>query len=202
MELPVVAKADAKLVNDVVERLVTLSREDLRATGVLVSLSTNAEPVTVSRKALLGTLRFEDLRSREILRFDPSSVRRLVRTLPGRPVQTLVAHRETRTWRVEGGDDKSVVDTEALAGVLAELNPLKAARIERLKVAANELAVYGLEKPSFVIAVDPEAAGAIRRNLLIGEATAGGRFATVGASEAVFVISNETLARLSAACIE
>ena len=41
-----------------------------------------------------------------------------------------------------------------------------------------------------------------RQNIMVGKKTKGGRFATIGASDAVFVIGDEVLNRLSADIIE
>jgi hypothetical protein len=54
-----------------------------------------------------------------------------------------------------------------------------------------------------VVAVDVEAPGAARRNILLGgAASGGGRYATVGGADAVFVISKQTAAALTAELVE
>ena len=73
---------------------------------------------------------------------------------------------------------------------------------EKLKVLAADLDDYGLDKPSLTIAIDQEVDAAVRRNIMVGKKTKGGRFATIGASDAVFVIGDEVLNRLSADIIE
>ena len=86
--------------------------------------------------------------------------------------------------------------------VLSVLNPLRAGRIERLKVAPEDLARYGLEKPFLTVAVDQDREDAVRRNILIGAETEGGRFATVGSSDAVFVLPDEVVRKLGSALVD
>ena len=71
-------------------------------------------------------------------------------------------------------------------------------RIEKLKVPAADLDDYGLDKPFLTVAVDQETEGVIRRNIIIGKKTKGGRFATIGSSDAVFVIDDAQVDALSA----
>jgi len=52
------------------------------------------------------------------------------------------------------------------------------------------------------VAIDQETGDAVRRNILVGGRTEGGRFATVGSSEAIFVISDETVDALSSQLVE
>ena len=71
-------------------------------------------------------------------------------------------------------------------------------RVEKLKVMASELAFYGLEHPFLTLAVDLDRADAVRRNIFVGApAVGGGRYATVGSSDAVFVISDADVTALT-----
>ena len=94
------------------------------------------------------------------------------------------------------------MDVAAFAAVLAELHPLKAERIVKLKVQPSDLRLYGLEKPRLVVAIDFSTPGAVRRNLQIGEATQGGAYATVGAADAVFVLSDRAVTAFSASLLK
>ena len=47
------------------------------------------------------------------------------------------------------------------------------------------------------VAIDQAKEDSVRRNILIGDEAQGGRFATLGATDAVFVISQEVLNRLT-----
>ena len=58
---------------------------------------------------------------------------------------------------------------------------------------------YGLDDPRFTIAIDQFKDDAVRRNVLIGEAApGGGRYATLGAADAVFVLPERAVGLLTA----
>jgi len=198
LDSPVAAAADAATAQALLDKVLSLSSLDVRSEGLKVTVTTNAEPVTVSRASVLGKRRLEDLRSKEILRIDPVVVKRLVRTVPGggaRP-ESVVYGRERRTWNAEAEGKAASVNEKGVLEVLSAINPLNALRIERLKVSADDLARYGLETPYLTIAVDQDREDAVRRNIIIGSQTDGGRFATVGSADAVFVLSDETVGKL------
>lgn len=199
LDSPVAAAADAVTAAALLDKVLALSAVDVRSSGLKVAVSTNSEPVTVSRASLLGARRLEDLRSKEILRIDPVVVKRIVQTLPGADVKpvAVVYGRERRTWSVEGASRASAVNERSVMAVLSAVNPLQALRIARLKVSAEDLQRFGLETPHMTVAIDQDRENAVRRNIIIGAKTAGGRFATVGSADAVFVLSDETVARLA-----
>ena len=197
MDSPVAAATDAASVEKVLRRLCALRSDVLAAQGLSVSLSSNAAPVTVARRALDG-LRLEDLRSREVLKIDPAGVRRIVSTRAGRST-AVVFDRDRGVWNVESSDRDGTVSAETVRDLLAALDPLEATQTVKLKVSAADLRAYGLEHPARRLAIDFQKADAVRRNILIGDrAPGGGRFATPGASDAVFVLSDATVRRLSA----
>ena len=204
IETPVSAPADSERVNRLLNRILTLSSSDITASGLAVSLSTNSAPVTVSRDAVLGNLRFDDLRSKEILRIDPVTVKRIVMSSQDKNVKpTAVEYsRERRSWNVgQESSQQGKVDENGVASVLSALNPLRAERIERLKVSASDLALYGLENPRLTVAVDQDIEKSLRRNIMLGNRTENGCFATVGSSDAVFVISDETAGKISGSIV-
>ncbi|MGN0853986.1 MAG: DUF4340 domain-containing protein [Kiritimatiellia bacterium] len=196
MDSPVAAATDPTTVRALVVRLCALRSEALAKDGLIVSLSTNTAPVTVSRHAVLADLRLENLRSRRILRIEPASVRRIVSTQGGRST-AVVYDRDRGVWNVEASEKPGTVSAPAAADILAALNPLRAEWIVKLKVSAADLRNYGLEHPVRTLAIDLQKADSGRRNILIGDRAQGGRFATLGASDAVFVLSEETIRRLS-----
>lgn len=199
LDAPVAAATDAASVSAFLNRLFTLRLEDVATNGVTVSMTTNVPPVTVSRAAALRGFRLEDLRSREILKVEPSAVKRLVVTDSGKNRPTAVVYdRDRRAWNVESSERSGTVSPETVETLVSALNPLKAEWIVKLKVTASDLRAYGLDVPRFTVAVDQMKGEAIRRNILIGEEVQGGRYATLGATDAVFVLSNETIARLTA----
>lgn len=204
LDAPVAAPADAEFVSGVLGRLLAMTPADLDPKGLKVSVLTNFSSCVVSSRSLLGGGRLDDLRSREILKIDPTLVKRLVVTSEagGSPV-ALVRLRERRVWTVESEDlSERAVDTAAVSAVLTALDPLVASSIVVLKASAADLARYGLEKPFYTLAVDQEKEGAVRRNILIGAETKGGRYATVGSSEAVFVLPKKTVSALTAGLLE
>ena len=195
MDSPVAAATDAASVEKIARRLCALRSDALAPTGLAVSLSSNAAPVTVARRALDG-LRLENLRSREILKVDPTGVRRVVSTRDGRAT-AVVFDRDRGVWNVEASETDGTVSAQAVGDLLAAINPLKAEWIVKLKVTAADLRAYGLEHPSLQLSIDLQKADSVRRNILVGDRAQGGWFATLGASDAVFVLSEATVRRLS-----
>ena len=186
--------------------MLALTPADLASDGLKVSVSTNRAPLTVSTKRLLGDLRLEDLRSREIIRIDPALVRRIVSIRGGKnpaPPVSVVYSRERRVWSTENDGGKDLAVREAgVKGVLSALDPLKASHVVALKATATDLARYGIEKPFHQIAVDQEKESSVRRNILIGSAAEDGHYATIGSSEAIFVLPKKTVQRLVAPLVE
>ena len=200
LESPITARADRQVAETLLSRILALSSADVPGPdGVAVSVSTNARPVTVSRASVFGDLTVESLRSKEVVSLDPALVRRIVRTRgeeEAKPV-AVVYDRDRRLWNVEnGGEDASVVE-DGVRTVLSAVCPLTAVRVVKLKVKAADLDDYGLDSPFLTVAVDVgDGDDAVRRNVIVGKPTAGGRFATVGSSDAVFVISDESVRKL------
>ena len=203
LESPISAAADSPAVEAMLARILALSPADADADGVGVALSTNSVAVRVSRRSVMDG-GFEQLRSREMLRIDPKEVRRIVRTRGGadsRPT-AVVYSRDRRAWNVESAGAATAVSVSGIETVLAAICPLMAERVVKLKVPASDLDAYGLGNPHLTIAVDQERDDAVRRNILIGASTDGGRFATVGSSDAVFVVSDAVVDALSAPLVE
>lgn len=198
LDAPVAAAADPIAVGALIERMLALKSSDIVADGVKVSAGTNAEPVTVSRTALLSGVRLEDLRSKEILNVNPKLMKRIVTADRDKKPVAVVFDAEKGAWAVESAEDPVAADAESIAGLCSAINPLAAIRVARLKVSVPELGNFGLDKPVRTVAVDQSAEDSVRRNILIGDVTDGGRYATLGSSDAVFVISSESAAALLA----
>jgi len=201
IETPVAAPAEPAVVRRVLARILALPTSAVRdaSHGFAVSLSADAEPVFVARDLVLEKDRIDDLRSVEMVRIDPKEVKRLVNT-PGEKgarAMSVVRGREDGSWALESADDRLTAKPKAVAAVLETLNPLVATRVEKLKVSAADLDGYGLGVPFLTVAVDLDRENAVRRNILVGTKTKDGRYATVGSTDAVFVISEKTLERLS-----
>lgn len=199
LDAPVVAATDAVSVGALLERLASLRPSDTNATGVAIAMTSNALPVVVSREKALDGLRLEDLRSREILKVEPSGVKRLAVSGPkGVGATSVVYDRDRRAWNVESSVTAGKVDEKAVGKVLSLLNPLRAQWIVKMKVSASDLRNYGLETPRLTIAIDQQKEDSVRRNVLVGNEAQGGAFATVGSSDAVFVLPLATVRAFSA----
>ena len=204
LESPISAMADATVAEDVLKRILALTTADVSGTGVLVSLSTNVAAVRVSRGSVLDGRGLECFRSRDVLRIDPLLVQRIVRTPQGKDGKpdSVVFVRDRKVWSVERSEGPAAVSGAGVETVLSVLNPLVAVRVERLKVSAAELNDFGLARPFITIAIDQDREDAVRRNILIGGKTEGGRYATVGSSDAVFVIADEIVTKLMSPVVE
>ena len=216
IEAPVVAPADQPKVAAFMERLLRLRQTDVSDEGragderVLVSVSTtvtNRPGLAVSVELLGGKAAFADLRSKTLLAIDPATVRRLsVRAESG--VETAVRlNVERGAWDLMRGEgassDARRVNDEAVKALLSALARVEATGVETLAATADDLRRCGLDKPAFVLAVDVDAVDAVRQNVLIGgTAPGGGRYATVGGADAVFVISRRTAADFTAPLAE
>lgn len=206
IDVPISAPADAAAVASLLARLLALTTESLDPAGVSVTLGEGAKPVAVRRAALFPDGGgFERLRAREIVDLPANEIKRLVSVSgadAGRSV-SVVFSRDRRSWNVESAAEGTSVSEAGVARVLEALAPLRAVRVEKLKVSASGLSAYGLDRPVVRLAVDLDRANAIRRNILIGARTPdGGHYATVGAADAVFVVSSEVVGALSAPLVE
>ena len=178
--------------------MLTLTAADIVAAGVKVSVNTNTTSAVVPASSLLGAGGFASLRSREVLNIDPAVVKRIVSATSG-TTQTrtsVVYSRERRTWDVENGDEAGEIDEKAVKELLQAINPLRAERVVALRATSADLAKYGLENPSYVVSVDQEQEGSVRRNILVGARSGTGRYATVGSSDAIFLLSGKTVSSL------
>ena len=205
LDAPIAAPADAAVVADLLKDLQSLTAMDLDATGVSVTLGGAAKPVVVSRQTIVGGIGgFENLRAKEIVDFADEDVKRLVSTRGDGAGESVVYSKDRRAWNVEKAPDGAVVSDDGVAAVLAALSPLKATEVVQLKVAADELAKFGLEKPALRLAVDLDRANAVRRNILVGAETPDGtgRYATVGSADAVFVIPRASFDALSQSLVK
>ena len=203
MDSPISAPASLPAVESLVSAVLALRGGDADEKGVEVSISADERKVHVARGSLGTHFRLENLRSLEILKIDPASVRRLSVTGTNTNKMKSVAYdRDRRAWSVEASSVSGTVSEGGITRVLGVVNPLEAGRIVKLKVSADDLGGYGLDKPRLTVAIDLEREDAIRRNILVGDATDGGCFATVGASDAVFVLPESAVYDLSADIVE
>ena len=205
LESPIVAPADGKTTEALLNFLLALPSSAVADKGFLVSVSTNGSPVTIARDRVLAVVKFEDLRSKEILSADPETVRRLVLVgnKKGEKPTAVVYERDRRLWHVESAEEGVRIREAGVKSVLDALFPLLAVRVEKIKASAADLDDYGLDRPFLTIAVDQDREGAVRRNLLIGgPAGKGGRYATIGSADAIFVISEKSVRQISEPIVE
>ena len=203
MDSPISAPASLTAVESLVSAVLALRGGDADENGVEVSISADERKVHVARGSLGPHFRLENLRSLEILKIDAASVRRLsVTGADTNGMKSVAYDRDRRAWSVEASSVPGTVSENGITRVLGVVNPLEAGRIVKLKVSADDLGGYGLDKPRLTVAIDLEREDAIRRNILVGDATDGGCFATVGASDAVFVLPESAVYDLSADIVE
>ncbi len=203
MDSPISAPASLTAVESLVSAVLALRGGDADEKGVEVSISADERKVRVARGSLGPHFRLENLRSLEILKIDAASVRRLsVTGADTNGMKSVAYDRDRRAWSVEASSVPGTVSEGGITRVLGVVNPLEAGRIVKLKVSADDLGGYGLDKPRLTVAIDLEREDAIRRNILVGDATDGGSFATVGASDAVFVLPESAVYDLSADIVE
>lgn len=199
LDSPVSAAADEAAVSGLIDKILVMRTADLDDSGVKVSLSSETAPVSVSREALLGSGGFEQFRSKNILDIDRATVKRLVVTSLGAEKPASVVYDPDRmAWNVESSGRAGVIDTVRLNEFLNMLSPLKAKAVAKLKVAPGDMARYGLEKPSFTIAVDRLLEDSVRRNILFGNILneSGDTYATIGSSDAVFILDGKIVSTL------
>lgn len=198
MDTPVAADADPSAVEALVTAVLALRGDDVDESGVEVSVTPGERKAKVSRHSLGANFMLENLRSTAIQKIEPTTVRRLVVTGTDTNKTTSIAFDpERNAWNVESSALGGTVNAAAVEKVLSAVNPLTAARIVKLKVSAGDLSTYGLEKPRLTVAIDLERVDSIRRNILVGDRAEGGFYATVGASDAVFVLPYRTYLDLS-----
>lgn len=191
LDSPVSGPADPEVASGMLGRLLALTQADADSSGLKVTVSTNQQSYTVSSASVITRGRLDDLRSKDILKIDPTLVRRLVSTSAansGRPV-SIVRQQDKRTWTVETESLMyNQVREHQVESILSALKTLTASKVVMLRPSAADLMRFGLETPLCTLAVDQEKGDAVRRNILIGAQTQGGRYVTVGSSEAVFVL--------------
>ena len=204
LDSPVAAAAEKTSVNNLVDKIVSLMAGDLDDSGVIVSVNTNGSPVTVSRDAIFGSMRPEDLRSRDVLSVEPSLVRRIVVTVGSDRTKAtaVVCDRDRGEWFVESSAKSGTVDITNAEAICSLVKSLKAERIVHLKVTSSELRRYALDNPALTLAIDQSKKDMPRKNLLIGAKCNGGFYATLGASGTVFVLSEDAVKTISAPLVK
>ncbi len=198
MDSPVVAQASSDDVESLLASVLALRGADVDDRGVEVSVSCDDRKIKIARSSLGEDFSLERLRSLDILNIESSAIRRL--SVTGKDTNSttsVVFDRDRNAWNVESSPVAGTVKMDNLAKLLSAVNPLRAARVVKLKVTADDLSSYGLSAPRLTLAIDLDRKDSIRRNILVGERAEGGFYATVGASDAVFVLPYETFLDIS-----
>ncbi len=205
LDAPVAAAADQSKAESFVKNLLALETPSRSPDGMAVSVSTNLPTVSVAAADALGEVALPDLRSREVMAVDPSAVRRISVSGPdAAKAATVVYDGDLRCWTVEsaGPGKGAEVDGAAVKGLMAALNPLMADKVVKLKVAPDDLYAYSLKPPRMTIAIDSSRGQEWRRNILVGGHAQGGRFATLGSSDTVFIIPDAAVKAFSSPLVK
>ena len=203
LDAPISAPADPTAAESLLARILALTGAEAGEGDLKVEVAPGRESAAVQRSRILGGFRLEDLRSKEIVKVDPLLVKRIVLSKAGAEIPVSVVYdRDRKSWNVERPASGRSVDVKAVGRLVAALDPLVALSVVKLKVSELELREYGLERPAAVLAVDQSREDALRRNLLFGgRAEGGGRYVTLGTSDAVFTVSDEVFSVLTAELI-
>ena len=210
---PVNAIADSSAASWLVEHVLRLRQADLADKGVGVAVSTaatNMPALSVSTPELLKAGTFANLRAKMLLEVDPAAVRKIsLRTASSTTCVEWDAERSA--WNLVPsalGDEPpkpsvGAVNEGAVKRLLTALARVEAGSVETLSATSADFARCGLDKPAFVVAVDLVGENTVHREIVIGgAASGGGRFATVGGADAVFIVPRTTVAALTASLTE
>lgn len=211
LEAPVVAPADPAAAAALVNAVLRIRRNDVpdrippeEAVRVSVATTAGVHPdVAVARDLFKACGPFANLRAKTLLELDAKAVRRLTLKPAEGTGASVVLDPERGTWGLAGELPPMTVNVEAVRKLLAALTRVEAASVETLAASPDDLRRCGLAAPALVIALDFEGADAVRRNLMLGaRAPDGGRYATVGGADAVFVLDRATAAALMVSITE
>ena len=211
IDAPVMAPADQTLAASLSEKLLALKQSDLppqdaktnpEKAEILVAMestTTNYPAIAVPTSYFGEAFSFADLRSKTLLTLDPGTVRRLSVKLDAAEAPSVVYDTARAVWNLEKPVEGRRSNPAAIKAILTALARVEAVNVETVAATPADYRRCGLDTPSGIITVDIEAEGTTRRNVLLGGATSGGgRYATVGGVDAVFVISKQTAAALMA----
>jgi len=207
---PVCAPVDAVVAEDVLARTFAIRSSDSVPASEGVKVTVTAEKgVSVSVSVPVSYFgeagRFVDLRSKKVLFFDRAEVLRVSLAASGKSV-TAERGSTRGTWNyVKDSPDAAAVrlsdsSVDALIGALADV---EAVGVEALAGTAEDFARCGLDAPAFTLAVELAGGTAVRRSIVLGGAApGGGRYATSGGADAIFIVSRKTVAALTAPLTE
>lgn len=204
---PVAAPVDPSATAALLDVVLRIRRNDVlqdassgeeASVRVSVETSSGVHPdVSVAKTVFKECGPFADLRSKTLLELDSKSVRRLsLKPAEGAGV-SVVLDPDRNLWNLAEGSAPATVRVDAIKTLLAALTRVEAKSVETMAATPEDLRRCGLDAPTLVVAVDFEGVDAVRRNLMLGAtAPGGGRYATVGGADAVFVLDRSTTSTL------
>lgn len=196
-ESPISAEVDAANMMTFLTRLLSLTHEDMVAGGVEVAVNDDKESVSLPKVMLFKEGGVEDLRSREIIKISPDTIKRIVvdGALAVEPM-AVVYDVSRRLWTAERPVGASTVNEDAIKSILGVFESLVAEKVIKVRPEPQDIRGFGLEDPYLVISIDRSQFDVPRKNLLIGNEAEGGRYATIGVSDAIFILPTPILERL------
>ena len=210
IDAPVAAPADQAMATALSEKILMLKQNDLtpqnakekKRSKIRVAVETTATSypaIDVPAACFGDELSFADLRSKTLLTLDPGTVRRLSVRKEADEAPAVVYDTARAAWNLEKPVEGRRSNPDAIKALLTTLARVEAVSVETVAASPADFRRCGLDAPACVVIVDIETTGIARRNILLGGATSGGgRYATVGGVDAVFVISKQTAAALMA----
>ncbi len=212
LDAPVIAPADQVSAVRIVEKVLALKQGDLlpenaeNAVGISIETSvTNFPGVKVSSGYFGPAESFADLRSKILVQLDIANVKRISVKMENDETTSTVYNRERDLWTLERSRFGRAVriNQAAVKKLLTALVRVDAVSVETLAASLDDIRRCGLDSPYYTIAVDLDSDDSIRKNILIGNtAPGGGRYATVGGMDAVFILPRATVAALTAPVTE
>lgn len=189
---PVDAPADAANAERMLAKVLAIRGIDVISVGtnslsVTVGTATTNFPVCVlSADFLPDGMRLADLRDRLLIRCPAEKVKR-VRVGTAAGVE----------WEMRGG--VALRNGEESHGLFELLsNGIVAEGVETVMLRKEDFSRCGFDRPSYTIAFELDDAESALRTLLLGDAApGGGRFATIGGSDAAFILSAATVSTLT-----
>jgi hypothetical protein len=214
LDAPVAAQADQKSTASLVDSILRLKENDLVLTDdeekleiSLVSAHTNFPPVKVAVSLLGGMREPANLRSKVLIELDQKTISRIESQVAGKRETIEYDPLKVLWMRVveNSSSDKRVrrVNDAALKRLFECLAKLSAVSIESMAATSDDFKRCGLNNPYGIISIDITGKESVRKNIMLGGATAsGGRYATVGGTDAIFVLSRKTVAVLTQSLVE
>ncbi len=196
-ESPMLAEVDAANMTAFLARLVSFTHEDTVAGGMEVFVNDDAEGAALANVMLFKAGNIEDLRSREIIKIAPETIKRIV--LDGTSIEkpmSAVYDASRRIWSAERPVGASKVNEAAVKAILSVFESLVAEKVVKIHPEPQDLRAFGLEDPYLIVSIDRSSFDVPRKNLLVGNETEGGRYATIGVTDAIFILPTPILERL------